>query len=255
MSGRGPRTLVRALAALYPELEEPALLIAAGKVTVDGRVVRNPASMVGPGSQLHVVASASLRGEAKLRAALDTFRIPMAGRVALDAGAAAGGFTRVLLEYGAARVYAVDAGHGQLLGSLRQEPRVVNLEATNLADLTPLLVPDLIEVVTLDLSYLSLAEAVPQLDRLRLDAAADLVALVKPMFELHLAQPPATSDRAALHRALALAVTGIEHAGWTTLATMESPVLGGRGAFEFLVHARRGPAPPVRGNRGREDRT
>ena len=78
---------------------------------------------------------APLRGEAKLRAALAGFDVRAAGRVCLDLGAAAGGFTRVLLEAGAARVYAVDAGFGQLLGSLRQDPRVVNLEATNVAAL------------------------------------------------------------------------------------------------------------------------
>jgi len=103
---------------------------------------------------------APLRGEAKLRAALSGFGVGVTGRVCLDLGAAAGGFTRVLLEAGAARVYAVDAGFGQLLGSLRQDPRVVNLEATNVAALDTALVPDAIELVTIDVSYLALAAAV-----------------------------------------------------------------------------------------------
>src|SRR5207248_8695281 len=103
-----------------------------------------------------------LRGETKLRAALAAFDVSVAGRVALDVGAAAGGFTRALLAAGARRVYAVDAGYGQLLGSLRQDPRVVNLEATNLGELSVDLIPDQVELVTLDLSYLALAAAVPQ---------------------------------------------------------------------------------------------
>src|ERR1019366_5935529 len=102
---------------------------------------------------------ASLRGEAKLSAALTAFGIDVSGRVALDVGAAAGGFTRVRLEAGARRVDAVDAGHGQLLGSLRQDPRVVNLEATNVGDLTAGMIPDPIEGGSIDVSYLSLSAA------------------------------------------------------------------------------------------------
>jgi 23S rRNA (cytidine1920-2'-O)/16S rRNA (cytidine1409-2'-O)-methyltransferase len=143
-----------------------------------------------------------------------------------------------LLTEGARRVYAVDAGHGQLLGSLRQDPRVVNLEATNLGSLNRLLVPEPIELITLDLSYLSVAAAVPQLDRVEVAADADLVALVKPMFELHLPRPP--EDREKLEAARAAAIEGIEAAGWTVQTSIKSPVLGSRGAVEFFVHARRG---------------
>ncbi|MBV9278447.1 MAG: TlyA family rRNA (cytidine-2'-O)-methyltransferase, partial [Chloroflexi bacterium] len=228
--------------ALYPELPDARASIEEGKIAIDGRIVRNPASMVGAGSCVTVVAAVRLRGEAKLQAALDRFDVPVAGRIALDAGAAAGGFTRVLLDRGAVRVYAVDAGHGQLAGFLRQHPRVVNLERTNLAVLGPGIVPDRIDLITLDLSYLSLTDAVPQLDRLSIGPHADLVALVKPMFELHLSQPPPAAERAALERALATAVEGIGRAGWQVVASMESPVLGSRGAFEFLVHAHRSQA-------------
>src|SRR5207302_2622448 len=157
---------------------------------VDGIVRTNPATLVRAGASISLREDVVLRGERKLEAALAAFALDVRGRVALDAGAAAGGFTRILLAAGARRVYAVDAGHGQLLGSLRQDPRVVNLEATNLGDLTRELVPDTIEVVTLDLSYLALADAVPQLEALRLDPQADAVALVKPQFELGLARPP-----------------------------------------------------------------
>jgi 23S rRNA (cytidine1920-2'-O)/16S rRNA (cytidine1409-2'-O)-methyltransferase len=159
------------------------------------------------------------------------------GRTCLDLGAAAGGFTRVLLEAGAARVYAVDVGHGQLLGSLQQEPRVINLEATNVSALNTSVIPEPIEVVTIDVSYLALAAAVAQLDRIGIAPDADLIGLVKPMFELRLGTAP--TDAESVVAATTRAVEGIESCGWQVLATMPSPVLGGRGAVEALLHARR----------------
>jgi 23S rRNA (cytidine1920-2'-O)/16S rRNA (cytidine1409-2'-O)-methyltransferase len=226
------------LARQRPELAADAgALIRDGRVLVDGRFVVNPASRVTVGASLVVREEAPLRGSAKLAAALSEFGVSVEGRVALDAGATAGGFTRVLLEAGAQRVYAVDVGHGQLVGSLRQDPRVVNLEGVNLGSLDRSLVPDPVDVVTLDLSYLSLAEAAPQLDRVELASGADLVALVKPMFELHLASAP--TDVALLDEARGVAVAGVAAAGWSVVATMDSPVTGSRGAPERLLHARR----------------
>jgi 23S rRNA (cytidine1920-2'-O)/16S rRNA (cytidine1409-2'-O)-methyltransferase len=194
-------------------------------------------------AQTQVQLERPLRGEAKLEAALAAFDVGVVGRTALDAGAAAGGFTRVLLRHGARRVYAVDAGHGQLLGSLRQDARVVNLEATNLGELGARLVPEPIDLVTLDLSYLAVARAVPQLDRIEL-RAPDLIALVKPQFELGLERPPA-----APAEGLVAAVAGITAAGWRVEDALESPVRGARGAVEFLLwatrpcaHAREAPA-------------
>ena len=172
-----------------------------------------------------------------MRAALAGFGIDVRGRVCLDLGAAAGGFTRVLLEGGAACVYAVDAGFGQLLGSLRQDPRVRNLEATNVSKLDTRLIPDAIQVVTIDVSYLALAAAVAQLGGIVIAGDADLVGLVKPMFELRLATAP--SDVHLVTEAVERAAVGIEAAGWQVVASMPSPVLGGRGAVEALLHARR----------------
>lgn len=186
-----------------------------------------------------VTTRAPLRGEAKLRAALSGFDVRVVGRICLDLGAAAGGFTRVLLEAGAARVYAVDAGFGQLLGSLRQDPRVVNLEATNVAALDSGLILDVIDVLTVDVSYLALAAAVAQLNRITIAPDAELIGLVKPMFELRLATAP--SDPLLVDAATERAVAGIVAAGWTVIGSMPSPVLGGRGAVEAMVHARRSP--------------
>jgi 23S rRNA (cytidine1920-2'-O)/16S rRNA (cytidine1409-2'-O)-methyltransferase len=234
---RGTQTLLRAVRSLQPAVVDPAGLIAGGGVKVDGRINRNPESVIGPGSTVALVEEPVLRGEAKLSAALDAFEIDPAGRVALDVGAAAGGFTRVLLARGARLVYAVDAGHGQLTGALRQDRRVVNLEATNLGALSTRVVPEPIELFTLDLSYLSLANAVPQLDAVDQARSVDLVALVKPMFELHLPTPPNSPEE--LQEALSRAKDGISAAGWEVVHSIDSPVTGSRGAIEFLVHARR----------------
>jgi 23S rRNA (cytidine1920-2'-O)/16S rRNA (cytidine1409-2'-O)-methyltransferase len=238
MARKGPklRPLARELARRFPDLEDPELAVATGVVLVDGIPNRNPASLVGPGASLTVQRPVALRGEAKLRHALRAFAVPVAGRIALDVGAAAGGFTRVLLQAGAARVYAVDAGHGQLLGSLRQDPRVVAFERTNLGELDRRLVPEPIEVVTMDLSYLPIARAAPQLEAIALSAAVDLVALVKPQHELGLGAEagPEQVDEAVAH-----ARDGLTATGWAVRATTRSPVLGSRGAVEWLVHARR----------------
>jgi len=229
--------LVQELARVRPDVTNPAEAVAAGEVLVDGRIVTNPASLVWSGASIVVRPARPLRGEAKLRAALAAFDVRVSGRVAVDVGAAAGGFTRALLEAGAARVYAVDAGHGQLVGSLRADPRVVDLEGVNLAELDTTRIPEAVELVTLDLSYLSLADAVPQLTRLSIAADAELVALVKPAFELGLAALPERPE--LLARAVERPRAGIERSGWRVAAELESPVRGARGAVEFLLHARR----------------
>ena len=221
----------------HPEASDPESLIQSGQVLVDGRIVTNPASLVRLGASIVVVPPRVLRGEVKLQAALDNFQVLVAGRVALDVGASTGGFTRVLLRAGATRCHAVDAGHGQLLGSLRCDSRIVNLESTNLGDLNRRLVPEVIDVITMDLSYLSLASAVPQLDRIAIADDANLVVLVKPMFELGL--PALPEEGALLERAVVQAIRGIELGRWKVLAQLESPVRGAGGAIEFFLHARR----------------
>ena len=238
--GRHRRRLLKLATELTranPWIDDPAALIVAGTVMVDGRIVTNPASLVRMGASIELRGAPPLRGEAKLRAALSGFAPSVHGRVALDVGAAAGGFTRVLLEAGASRVYAVDAGFGQLLGSIRQNVRVVNLERTNLGDLDDNRVPEVIDIITMDLSYLAVAVAAHQLEVLRIAPNADLVALVKPTFELGLAAPPAGAEELAL--AVALARDGLEAASWSVLAVIESPVTGRRGTAEYLIHASR----------------
>lgn len=176
-----------------------------------------------------------LRGSIKLAGALDALGVRLEGKVCLDIGASTGGFTRELLVRGARRVYAVDAGHGQLLGSLRQDRRVVNLEATNVGELTSLLVPEPVDVVTVDVSYLALGRAVSQLDRVILAEGATLIGLVKPMFELGLSTAP--TDDATLERAMDEAAGAIVVRGWEVVARMRSPVPGAKGAIEGFIQA------------------
>ena len=212
--------------------------ISAGEVVVEGRILTNPAAQVPLDAPLRHVPAAQLAGTAKLVWALAQFGVSASGAVALDVGACTGGFTTAWLQAGARRVYAVDAGHGQLLGSLRLDPRVVNLERTNVSALGVEVIPEAVDAVSVDVSYLSLAAAVGQLSSLARPGTV-LVGLVKPMFELRMATIP--SDPVVLGQARDAAVTGVTAAGWEVEAAVESPVRGGRGAVEFFVLAKRRP--------------
>lgn len=228
--------LVKLLAKQRPDIDQPEAAIAGMAVQVDGTIVTNPRANVRPDASIVVKVDQPLRGIEKLGYALDTLGIEVADETCLDVGASTGGFTRALLDRGAARVYAVDVGHGQLLGSLRADPRVVNLERTNVADLSDDLVPDTLDLVVIDVSKLSLGEATRQMtERVRLRPAAELIGLVKPMFELRLAELP--TGLGQLDEACARASRAISDAGWRVLQVIESAVRGNRGAVEFFVHA------------------
>jgi 23S rRNA (cytidine1920-2'-O)/16S rRNA (cytidine1409-2'-O)-methyltransferase len=236
------RSRRRRLAALVQERwpldpDAVAAAIAAGDVLVDGRPRTNPDSLIAADAAVRFSAATDLQGRRKLAWAIDYFRVVVKDTVALDLGACTGGFTTALLDAGAALVYAVDAGHGQLLGSLRQHGRVVNLERTNVSALNRAVVPVALQTVSVDVSYLSLSSAVAQINGLDLSPGAQLLGLVKPMFELRL--PTIPQDSPTLERARRAAVDGIGAAGWTVADSAESPVRGNGGAVEFFVHARR----------------
>lgn len=187
-------------------------MITSGHVTVNGLVVTNPNSLVSVDAVVAVSHQVALRGTEKLRAALAVFNPGVSGRVCLDLGAAAGGFTAALLEGGALRVYAVDAGYGQLSGRLRQDPRVVNLERTNLASLGPSAIPEPVSLLCVDLSYLAIGEALPQLKSVELAREAELLALVKPTFELRAGS--LISDDEAIRKAVDSAAAAARDCGW-----------------------------------------
>jgi 23S rRNA (cytidine1920-2'-O)/16S rRNA (cytidine1409-2'-O)-methyltransferase len=239
MARRRHRRFVRLVHRLEAgSVEEAVALIIARRVTVNGVVITNPDALVASDAVVAPLPDRVLRGTLKLRAALGRFRVGISGRVCLDVGAAAGGFTAALVEAGAARVYAVDVGHGQLAGWLRQDHRVVNLERINLADLGSRLVPEPVEVICMDLSYLALADAIPQLASIDLSDRARLIALVKPTFELHAST--AIFDDDAINKAVAAATAAAESHGWWVDDTTV-PVSGGGGAPEVFICGTRRP--------------
>jgi 23S rRNA (cytidine1920-2'-O)/16S rRNA (cytidine1409-2'-O)-methyltransferase len=180
------------------------------------------------------------RGGVKLAAALDHFGFDPQGRVCLDVGASTGGFTQVLLERGAAKVYAVDVGRGQLHESLRARPEVVSLEATDIRTLSPArldLAPDL---VTIDVSFISLKLVVPAALALA-KTPAQLVTLIKPQFEAgRAALKKGVVRDEALRQAVCADVSAfVASLGWRVIGVIPSPIAGGDGNIEFLLGAAR----------------
>jgi 23S rRNA (cytidine1920-2'-O)/16S rRNA (cytidine1409-2'-O)-methyltransferase len=228
--------LVTLLQRRFPGLDDPAQLITEGAVLVNGVPAASPRTRVRADAAIQIRHPRPLRGTIKLAHALAAFGIDAAGAVTLDLGAAAGGFTQALLDAGAARVYAVDTGAGQLRGWLRADPRVVNLERTNLARLGPHLITEPVNLITMDLSYLAIADAIGQIDPQIIAPAAQLIALVKPTFELHAAT--LADQPHQVTAAMQTAARALEDHGWRILGQQPSPIPGAKGAVEILLHAR-----------------
>ncbi|WP_348786945.1 TlyA family RNA methyltransferase [Leifsonia sp. NPDC080035] len=251
-----PERLDVALAArgLARSRSHAATLIAEGLVTVDGRPVVRASAKVAEDAVIEVAGADHYvsRGAHKLIAALDAFDIPVADRVALDAGASTGGFSQVLLERGAGRVIAVDVGHGQLAPALAGEARLESYEGVNVRSLTPELLAGLTgspvrpDLVVADLSFISLGQVLPAL---RATAAedADFVLLIKPQFEVGRGGIREGIVRDAGLRADA--VGGVLWAAFDTgLGTgglIPSPIAGSHGNREFLVWLSAGGSNPT----------
>jgi 23S rRNA (cytidine1920-2'-O)/16S rRNA (cytidine1409-2'-O)-methyltransferase len=181
------------------------------------------------------------RGGLKLAHGLDHFAIDPTGLTALDVGASTGGFTDVLLTRGAANVYAVDVGHGQLAWKLRQDPRVVVLEKTNARHLTAEQVGEPVDLVVCDASFIGLETVLPAPLALA-KSGARLVALIKPQFEVGPARvgKGGVVRDAALHREVCERIAAwLPGQGWTVLGLTESPILGPEGNKEFLIAAQK----------------
>ena len=217
--------------------------IAAGLVTADGVAVRKASELLDEAATILAEAPHPWvsRGGVKLAAALDAFAIEPAGLVCLDLGASTGGFTQALLSRGAARVYAADVGRGQLHPEVAGDPRVVSLESTDARRLDATLIPEPIDLLVADVSFISLKLVLPPALPL-LRPAATLIALVKPQFEAGPAHVRKGIVRdAAVHQAvcddIAAFVTSL---GFTIIGVVPSPITGGDGNREFLLGARRG---------------
>jgi 23S rRNA (cytidine1920-2'-O)/16S rRNA (cytidine1409-2'-O)-methyltransferase len=224
---------------------EAARAIDSGSVSVAGRPVVKAGTLVDAGEPIVLARPARRfvsRGGEKLDAALDRFGVAVAGKRALDAGASTGGFTDCLLTRGAAHVVAVDVGYGQLHWRLRQDPRVTVLERTNARDLEPQDLPYRPEVVTADLSFMSLRLVIQALARCAAPGA-DLLLLVKPQFEAGqeaVGPGGVVSDPAEWRGVLTSVVEACAREKVATVGLMASPLRGPAGNVEFLLHGRLG---------------
>jgi len=248
MDDSPPRRTVRAdrllvERGLFESRAKAQAAIEAGGVTADGRAVAKAAEFLAEDAVLEATPAHPWvgRGALKLEHALTEWEIAVIGRVVLDVGASTGGFTEVCLAAGARRVYAVDVGRGQLHASLADDPRVVSLEGLDARALAAAAVPERPALIVCDVSFISLAKALPA--ALALAAPdADLVALVKPQFEVgpdRVGKGGVVKDPAARAGALAGAEAFLTAAGWTVLATADSPITGADGNREFLLWATR----------------
>jgi 23S rRNA (cytidine1920-2'-O)/16S rRNA (cytidine1409-2'-O)-methyltransferase len=243
---------------LVANRHEAQLAIAAGVVLVAGTQADKPARQVAPDEPVTLLGPPQpfvSRGGQKLEAALTGFAVDPRGRRVLDAGASTGGFTDCLLQRGAAHVYAVDVGHGQLDQRLRNDGRVTVLERTNLRTLTPEMVQatdplfEPCSLLTADLSFISLVTVMPALCGPLGRPDADLVLLVKPQFEagrvVVARGKGVVRDPEVWRRALDGVTSALEAAGTGIMGAMVSPLTGPAGNVEFLVHARKGVAATV----------
>lgn len=216
-------------------------MIMAGNVLVAERVIDKPGTRVDRCAEIRMrgdVLPYVSRGGLKLAAGLQSFTLSLTDRIAMDVGASTGGFTDCLLQHGVAKVYAVDVGYGQLAWTLREDPRVVNLERTNIRELTRERLPEQPDLAVIDASFISLQKVLPPTLAL-LREVADIVALIKPQFEVSrgdvgkggvVRDPDLHAEVIEMIKAQAVQL------GCVVQAVVESPLLGPKGNREFLIH-------------------
>ena len=228
--------------------EKAQALVMAGRVRVDGAPASKPGDAVASGAAVELIPGPQHvgRGAIKLAGALDALRVDPTGRVAVDVGASTGGFTEMLLERGAVRVYAVDVGRGQLHESLRTDPRVVVIDGVNARSLSAREVPEPCGLATMDVSFISVLKILPAL-RGVLAPAADAIILVKPQFEVgrfRVGRGGIVSDPALHRQALRDVAWAAQHEmGYGLTAACASPITGAEGNREFFLHLARDGAP------------
>ena len=221
-------------------------LLLGGKVRVgdgDGaRFDRKPGDLVASDVAIEVTQPEPYvsRGGHKLAAALDAFGVDPAGRVCLDVGASTGGFTDVLLQRGARRVYALDVGRGQLSEALRRDSRVISMERTNARNLTATSLPEPVSLASVDVSFISLRLVLGAIASTFGSEGGDLIPLVKPQFEAGRGETSAgvVRDPAVHERVLREVDEAARAAGLEPVAAIPSPILGPEGNREFLLHLR-----------------
>jgi len=227
---------------LFESRAKAQAAIAAGLVSANDVTVRKPSEEIPIDAMLRASAAYPYvsRGGLKLAAALDHFGFDPKAKVCLDVGASTGGFTQVLLERGAAKVYAIDVGHRQLHESLRALPEVVSLEETDIRALSPARLAERPDFITVDVSFISLKQVLPAALRLA-KRPAQLVALIKPQFEAGRggAKKGIVRDDAVRAAVCADISAFVVTLGWRVLGVFPSPIAGGDGNAEFLLGAAR----------------
>lgn len=229
--------------------EKAQRLIMAGEVFVGGQRMDKPGMSVPADAAIEVRGGLpyASRGGFKLAHALDAFGIAVAGRACADVGASTGGFTDVLLQRGAARVYAIDVGYGQLDWKLRSDARVVVMDRTNIRAVEAL--PEPVSFACIDVSFISLSLVLPVVARL-LAPGGEMVALVKPQFEAgkgRVGKGGVVRDPAVHREVLARVLALCADAGWGVGGLRASPIKGPAGNIEFLLHVIPGSAPLAEG--------
>jgi len=218
-------------------------MILAGLVAVAGVPVAHNSHRVAHDAEISVRGPAHPfvgRGGVKLAAALERFSIDPAGLTALDIGASTGGFTDCLIQRGAAKVYAVDVGYGQLAWRLRQDPRVVVIERCNARYLDRTMIPEKVDIATIDVSFISLALILPAVARV-LDGTGFVLALLKPQFEIgkgKLGKGGVIRDQQVRLDTVAGVRRDLEAQGWLWLEEMSSPIAGQKGNIEYFIKLR-----------------
>jgi len=227
---------------LAPSRQRAAALILEGKVRVDGQRAQKAAQPVAPDARVEVLEEDEAyvsRGGIKLAGALDFFRLSVAGLVAMDVGASTGGFTDCLLQRGARRVYAVDVGYGQLAWKLRQDPRVVVLERTNVRYLRREKISEPVDLATIDTSFISLNKVIPRVVEF-LKEGGRLLALIKPQFEVGrglVGKGGVVREPELQQRVVSDVENFCRDQGLTVEGVAESPILGPKGNREFFLSA------------------
>jgi 23S rRNA (cytidine1920-2'-O)/16S rRNA (cytidine1409-2'-O)-methyltransferase len=221
-------------------------LIEQGLVNVNGFVAKKADAQVSDSASITINSNSTKyvsRGARKLLSALNSTSIDFAGKICLDAGASTGGFVQVMLDRGAKLVYAVDVGYGQLAWQLQQDPRVIRMDRTNVKELTTDLLPQVPQIITADLSFISLKSVLPALDRV-IDPTGEMLLMVKPQFEVGKEQVGrgVVHDPALRRDAILSVVDAARTLGWLVVGAAESAVHGPSGNREFFLHLRRNGA-------------
>jgi 23S rRNA (cytidine1920-2'-O)/16S rRNA (cytidine1409-2'-O)-methyltransferase len=228
---------------LFESRAKARAAIEAGGVTADGRPVAKASDLLEETAEIAAQAAHPWvgRGALKLAYALEVWAIPVEGRVVLDVGASTGGFTEVCLRAGAAKVYAVDVGRGQLHPKVAADPRVIDLSGVDARNLDATLIPEPPQLIVSDVSFISLEKALPAALSLA-TPDADLVCLVKPQFEVgrdHVGKGGVVKDEAARANAVRSVASFLDRSGWTARGEAQSPVTGGDGNVEYLLWAQK----------------